>query len=337
MPVVHACMLPRALVVDVRSGAQVNRRLRRLVHSQVARKCSIRQPHLSPSQPTSLCKLSHLPLHSYTAVTHLDLSQCLDWIQHPCLCSLADLSALRVMPQLRQVDLRPLLDHIDSSASGRIKTKANVLCWADGVMPRIWDRWMYAPPGVVSVLINIPTLADLTNLERISFPITERHHENPQQRLFIASALTRLTALNIGRATIDTDSLSCLQRATSLRCLSIGKCAGFTDAELQILASLPKLDTLYLYGCRGMELSASAWQPLSRLLSLRRLALYGRQEGENVHFWQTSEYHPQSLPLNAQGMPRPPTPPASPPAEMSFCGLLTPGRVPVQRLRQFAG
>lgn len=295
----------RARATGFRFAMQVNRRMRRLVHQHVAQKCSIRQPHLSPRQPAALCKLSFLPLQSYVAVTRLDLSQCLDWIQHPCLRSLADLSALRVMPQLRQVDLRPLLDHIDSASSGRIKCKANVLCWADGVMPRIWDRWMYAPLAVVSGLINVPTLADLPNLERISFPITERHREDPQQRLFIASALTRLTALNIGRATIDTDSLSCLQRASSLRCLSIGKCAGFTDAEVEVLAGLPLLDTLYLYGCRGMELSASAWQPLSRLQSLRRLALYGRQEGENVHFWQTSEYHPQSLPLNAQGAPPP--------------------------------
>ena len=141
--------------------------MRRVIHQHIATHCIIRQPHLSPVQPTSL---EPLPLQTYSAVTRLDLSQCLDWIQHPSLKSLADLATLVRMPQLKEVDLRPLLDHIDSAKSFRIKSVTDVLCWADDVVFRIWDRWKLAPNAAVSSLINVPALADLPNLESIRTP-----------------------------------------------------------------------------------------------------------------------------------------------------------------------
>ena len=247
--------------------------MRRLIHKNIAKTCVIYQPHLSPTQPTSL---EPLPLHRYSAVTRLDLSQCLDWIQHPSLRTLADLSALAAMPQLRSVDLRPLLDHIDASKSFRIKSVSSVLCWSDGLMLRIWDRWKLAPSGGVSGLFNVTALAELPNLESVTFPITERHGEDSEERLNITPHLQRLTNLTLGRAKIDnSDALSVLRSASTLRRLSLGKCTGFTEVELQVLAGLPNLEVLYMHGCAGMRLrhDATAWTPLTNLLRLSELGL----------------------------------------------------------------
>jgi hypothetical protein len=273
--------------------------MRRVIHTHIATKCIIRQPALSPVQPTSL---NQLPLQTYSAVTRLDLSQCLDWIQHPSLRSLADLSALLMMPQLKEVDLRPLLDHIDSAKSFRIKSVTGVLCWADDVMFRIWDRWKLAPSAGVPALINVSSLAHLSNLQTLTFPITKRHREVTQARISIAPKLRHLTELTLGRAVIESNTLSVLKTATSLRSLSLGRCAGFSDAELEVLSGLQLLDTLYLHGCDSMQISSSAaWAPLTRLQRLTQLALYARAEGENTHFWGTVD--PTAIPLKAEGVP----------------------------------
>ena len=280
---------------------QVCSRMRRLIHKNVAKKCVIYQPHLSPTQPTSL---EPLPLHSYSGVTRLDLSQCLDWIQHPSLRTLADLSALSAMPQLKSVDLRPLLDHIDAAKSFRIKSVSSVLCWADGLMLRIWDRWKLAPSSGVSGLFNVDTLKNLPNLESVTFPITQRYGEDSQERLNIAPHLMRLTNLTLGRAAIEQpDALKALRPAGALRRLSLGKCAGFMEGELEVLAGLRNLEVLYMHGCAGMRLrNAAAWNPLTKLLRLTELALYGRAEGENVHFWSTAGMDSSNaLPLKPEG------------------------------------
>jgi hypothetical protein len=272
--------------------------MRRLIHQNVATRCIVSQPHLSKVQPTSL---SHLPLEKYINVTTLDLSQCLDWIQHPSLRRLADLSALEVMPQLRVVHMRPMIDEIDLAMSDRIKVTTNVLCWANGVLPRIWDRWMYVPPANVSAMLNVKSLLKLPNLERVIFPITVRVGEDPHERISIASQLNCLTALTSGRAPVNIDELSLLNHATSLRELFLGQCTGFTDTEIEILCELRHLTALRLQGCSGMQLSTNAWNPMTRLRDLRHLGLYGRLEGENVHFWQTIDSQPQSVPISLSG------------------------------------
>lgn len=275
--------------------------MRRLIHKSIATECVIYQPHLGPNQPTSL---DPLPLHAYSAVTRLDLSQCLDWIQHPSLRTLADLSALAAMPQLKSVDFRPLLDHIDTAKSFRIKSVSGVLCWADGMMLRIWDRWKLAPATSVSGLFNVERLADLPNLESVTFPITERYKEDSMERLNVASRLQRLTHLTLGRAKLELpEAQEVLQAATSLRHLSLGKCSRFTEAELEVLADLPNLEVLYMHGCSSMKLrNARAWEPLTKLQHLTELGLYGRAEGENVQFWSTDGMDSSNaLPLKPEG------------------------------------
>jgi hypothetical protein len=274
--------------------------MRRLIHKNIAKKCVIYQPHLSPNQPTSL---EPLPLYRYSAVTRLDLSQCLDWIQHPSLRTLADLSALAAMPQLKSVDLRPLLDHIDNAKNFRIKSVSSVLCWADGVMQRIWDRWRLAPSAAVSGLFHVDTLTQLTNLESVTFPITERHGEDSELRINITSHLRHLTNLTLGRSSFEPDALSVLRSAKTLRRLSLGKCTRFTETELEVLAGLPNLEVLYMHGCAGIRLhNQEAWDPLTQLKRLTELGLYGRGEGENVHFWDPPGMDSSNaLPLKAEG------------------------------------
>lgn len=91
------------------SLSHVCQRLRRLVHARGVTSIRVLQPRLSPDfQP----QLHSLRLEAFTAVTQLDLSCCLDWVHHPALNSLVDLSAIASMVQLRALNLRPTYDDI---------------------------------------------------------------------------------------------------------------------------------------------------------------------------------------------------------------------------------
>jgi hypothetical protein len=102
-PVSYTCNCP-VLKPNLWWVPQVCSRLRKLVCGFAATRCNIGQPHLSPKHLPSIWTL---PLPQLTAVTYLDCSRMLDWIQHPSTSALLDINALTMMTQLRSLNLRP--------------------------------------------------------------------------------------------------------------------------------------------------------------------------------------------------------------------------------------
>ena len=279
------------------ASAQVCRRIRRIVHTRVATRLHIRQPRLTPCR---LLALANLSCGSFTAATSLDLSCCLDWVQHPSLTTLVDLRAITVMTQLRELKLRPSYDAIDSFEGDRVKLKSGVLCWADGIMMRLWDRWMYAlSPGIPTIL-HKTALAALSQLETLHFPITVRVTEDPHQRTQSVLSLPHLRSLALGGAALVDADVATLASASTLTYLSIGECAGLTDVGLRTLGGMSHLCVLLLHGCARMGVH-DRWAALRRLSVLHTLALYGRREGENVHFRHLVDPAPQCVPIGCEG------------------------------------
>ena len=278
---------------------QVNRHWRRLIHTHVATAIQLRQPHLHPHRHHSL---RNLDLQAFTATTQLCLSHCLDWAQHPSLASLVDLSAVSSMTQLRVLNLRPSTDEIDAFEGDRVKIANGVLCWCNGVFPRLWDRWTYAiSPGIPSIE-NLGALSALTNLQEMVFPITMRRSETPQplRRLQAVATLSGLRHLNLGCGGVDDEQLSKLACASRLTCLSLGNCAGMGGPGLVAVGAMKRLQTLLLHGCAQAKLGG-CWEALLPLSQLQTLALYGRPEGENVHFFEMQDSPAQAVPLQEPG------------------------------------
>ena len=278
---------------------QVNRHWRRLIHTHVATAIQLRQPHLHPHRHHSL---RNLDLQAFTATTQLCLSHCLDWAQHPSLASLVDLSAVSSMTQLCVLNLRPSTDEIDAFEGDRVKIANGVLCWCNGVFPRLWDRWTYAiSPGIPSIE-NLGALSALTNLQEMVFPITMRRSETPQplRRLQAVATLSRLRHLNLGCGGIDDEQLSKLACASRLTCLSLGNCAGMGGSGLVAVGAMKRLQTLLLHGCAQAKVGG-CWEALLPLSQLQTLALYGRPEGENVHFFEMQDSPARAVPLQEPG------------------------------------
>lgn len=277
---------------------QVCHRFRRIVHDRVATRICIRQPHLTPSRLPTLHSLNCANLH---AATSLDLSCCLDWVQHPSLTTLVDLRAITTMTQLRELNLRPSYDEIDTFEGDRVKPASGVLCWADGVMMRLWDRWMYAlSPGIPTIL-HKPALTALSALHTLHFPITVRVTEDPHQRTQSVLALPRLQTLSLGLANVVDADVASLASGSTLTYLSIGDCAGLSDRGLAALGGMSRLQVLLLHGCARMCVH-DRWAALQPLTELHTLALYGRREGENVHFRDLVDPATQCVPIGSEGV-----------------------------------
>lgn len=253
------------------------------------------QPRLCPRHPPSLHALA---LAQLTAVTRLDLSHIMDWIQHPATSCLADLRAIEAMTQLRELSLRPASDTIDNSEAQRMKTSTGVLYWSGGVAPRLWDRWMYAFSPGIPTIHNKTALRGLTQLEAVQFPITMRASEQADIRAQMLLTLPRLRDLLLGRASIKDAELQ--QLATTLTSLSLGCCQGVTGAGLAAIAGMRDLRRLQLHACARMSVTDD-WAALLALTALHTLALCGRSEGENVHFYALEDPTSGSVPMTASG------------------------------------
>jgi hypothetical protein len=286
---------PHAVIITCR--VQVCQRLRKLVHTHLATTLSLRQPHLTPHRQPTLdsCLFAQL-----TAVTKLDLSHCLDWVQHPCLCNLIDINKLTAMTQLCCLNLRPPSDQIDSFEAGRVKLNSGALCWSDGIMPRLWDRWMYAlSPGIPTVN-NKTALAALTALETLHFPLTIRSSEQRNRRARTILPLPLLRSLSLGSATILDSELGQFLSSATLTRLSLGNCCDVTDAGLANIAAMKNLQVLLLHGCAQIKVNGR-WELLQQLTVLHTLALHGRPEGENVHFFNVVDSAAQSVAISGNG------------------------------------
>jgi hypothetical protein len=278
---------------------QVCRHLRRLARGRVITRVQVRQPHLQPRHCPALTDLGFANL---SAATALDLSHCLDWIRHPALTALVDLKAITCLTRLRRLDLRPSTDEIDSFEGDRVKFANGVLCWADGVFLRLWDRWMYAVSPGIPWLVNMHALSNLGALETLHFPITVRENATRHERLHSIAGLAHLRELHLGCEGIDNEALAALACAQSLTQLSLGLCRELTEAGMAAIGTMARLEVLLLHGCVGMP--ALGWQHLCTLSALRVLALYGRREGENVHFYRLSDPVAQAVPLSPEGVLR---------------------------------
>jgi hypothetical protein len=214
--------------------------------------------------------------------------------------ALLDITALSGMTQLRALHLRPACDTIERTQGKRVKEGTGALYWSAGVCPRVWDRWLYAfSPGIPCVH-NKLALHALPSLQSIVFPITIRASEQEDIRARAVLPLKQLRQLVLGRAVITDHELGLL--TTTITYLSLGYCKGITEAGMRAIGRMRHLKTLMLHGCAFMTITDD-WESLMSLSQLQTLAMFGRLEGENVHFYKLQDPSNGSVPMSAVGMP----------------------------------
>ena len=153
---------------------------------------------------------------------------------------------------------------------------------------------MYKGAGIPA-LRNVDHISKLTNLQELRFPITKRQ-EVPLHRIQSIAPLRCLRKLALGNARLSNAKIAALQSAQSLTWLSIGDCHGVGEQGLAALARMPRLHTLLLHGCARLARNVQ-WVTLQPVTALRVLALYGRREGEDVHYAdnRVTQHVPMSL------------------------------------------
>lgn len=110
--------------------------------------------------------------------------------------------------------------------------------------------------------------------------------------------LKQLRWLVLGRAVITDNELG--QLATTLTSLSLGNSKGITEVGLRAIGGMKHLKTLMLHGCAFMTIKDD-WESLRSLSQLQTLVLFGRVEGENVHFYKVEDPSSGSVPISAVG------------------------------------
>lgn len=170
------------------------------------------------------------------------------------------LEALKLLPSLRELDLRGV-QRVDSGLWGVALNRRN--------LERLSEL-----TGLEALLLGGATITDV-GADR---PGREDAERAELLHLELLASLKRLRRLDLSRQPVAVDGMGFLAGLPELRELNLGQCPRVDDGAVKVLASLKKLDSVYLAGTGLTDAGLVDLQALP----LERLALGGEGVSEDA-------------------------------------------------------